>query len=527
MFFKKININFISLTTIYSLFITVFYNTEIFTILDERFNISSIHSEIFENFFYFLIFLILFAYLFIFLILFGIRGALKPLIIFLLITSSFLLYFKNVYGVAVNENIILSFTDSIIEKNFSEITDLFSLKLLLYIFFFGILPSLPLFFINIKFPYFKKEFFLRISSMLIMLILLIGLVAVDYKGVSLTVRENKELNQKTIPHYYMMSLLDIVKDKVRFKKEFSILEHTTVSLNTNSKITGIIVLGETARADFFSLNGYQKNTNPNLSKINIVNYNNAFSCGTLTKVSLPCMFYLGDYHEFSPVKATNETNLLDIILSTNTDVSWVDNNSGCKHVCDRVKTIELSTKEKTNYDEILMDHVDQLISESKNNKNLIILHTAGSHGPKYYKRYPEKFDFFKPSCKSNNPQDCTKEELTHAYQNTILYTDYFLSLLIKRLKQLDHESFMIYASDHGESLGEHGLYLHGVPRSIAPKEQIHIPWIMWFSDQYKENNDLKFIDEGTEISHEYFPHTILKALKIESTLYKQNKSLIK
>ena len=92
MFFKKININFISLTIIYSLFITVFYNTEVFTILDAKFEISSLHSEIFENFFYFLIFLVLFTYLFIFLIFFGIRGALKPLIIFFLITSSFLLY---------------------------------------------------------------------------------------------------------------------------------------------------------------------------------------------------------------------------------------------------------------------------------------------------------------------------------------------------------------------------------------------------------------------------------------------------
>ena len=137
------------------------------------------------------------------------------------------------------------------------------------------------------------------------------------------------------------------------------------------------------------------------------------------------------------------------------------------------------------------------------------------------------FEKFKPSCKSNNPQDCTKKELIHAFENTILYTDYFLSLLIKRLEKLDHQSFMIYASDHGESLGELGLYLHGAPRKFAPKEQIHIPWFMWFSDQYKKNNKLDFIKEDTEITHEYFPHTILKALKIESTLLKENKSLIK
>jgi len=524
--FKKKNIHFLTLITAYSLFIIIVFNYDIFIELDQFFLKAGKHTEIFENFFYLLIFLVLFLYLFIFLIIFGIRPLLKPLISFLLITSSFLFYFKNVYGVSVHENIILSFVDAITEKNLSEITDLLSLKLLLYILIFGVLPSLTLLLFNVNYPSIKKEYFIRISSALSLFVIIIGLVAFNYKGVSLTIRENKEINDKSIPHYYMMSLFNIAKDSIKPKQKFLSLKNQTNILEPNKKITGIIVLGETARADFFSLNGYADNTNPNLSKMDIVNYSNAYSCGTLTKISLPCMFYLGDYENFSVKKARNQTNLLDIILSTKTDVSWLDNNSGCKHVCDRVKTIELSSEDKTNYDEILLSYVDQMILESRNQRNLIILHTAGSHGPKYYKRYPDTFEVFKPTCKSNNPQVCSKKDLINTYKNTILYTDYFLSVLIKRLEELDHETFMIYASDHGESLGEHGLYLHGVPRKIAPKEQIHIPWVMWFSDEYKKNNKLALLKKDTEITHEFFPYTILKALKIESTLFNPNKSLI-
>lgn len=554
--FNKININFLTLITSYSFLIALIFNWDVFVVLNFNFSLTSVSSLTFKYFFFILIFLVLFFYLFTFLILFGFRSILKFLIIFFLITSSILLYFKNVYGVSVNEGIILSFIDSITEKNYDEINDLLSYKILYYVLIYSILPSLPLCLINVIYPSIKKEIFLRISSLLILLIFILGLIGANYRNVSLTVRVNKELNQRTIPHYYMMSLFNIIKDSFRPKQEFKVLKHETKSKASNSKITGIVVIGETARADFFTLNGYKRNTNPNLSKIDIINYSNAYSCGTLTKVSLPCMFYLSDYKNFSVKKATNETNLLDIISSTKTDVSWLGNNSGCKHVCDRVKTIEMSHQksilkneyneeiecgrcvyfgpylptsdhQQIKYDEVLLPYVDQMILESKSRKNLIVLHTAGSHGPKYYKRYPPIFEKFKPSCKSNNPQDCTKKELIHAFENTILYTDYFLSLLIKRLEKLDHQSFMIYASDHGESLGELGLYLHGAPRKFAPKEQIHIPWFMWFSDQYKKNNKLDFIKEDTEITHEYFPHTILKALKIESTLLKENKSLIK
>ncbi|NCU55982.1 MAG: phosphoethanolamine transferase, partial [Candidatus Fonsibacter ubiquis] len=219
-------------------------------------------------------------------------------------------------------------------------------------------------------------------------------------------------------------------------------------------MVGIVVVGETARADHFSLNGYSRKTNPKLEKQNLSNFNNAYSCGTLTKTSVPCMFYVGDYASFDVAKANQRANLLDIITASGVAVTWFNNNSGCKHVCDQVKTIDLTKiYSEEQYDEQLIIELDKILDNNKSKKTLLVLHSMGSHGPKYYKRYPKEFDKFQPSCKNNNPQECSKEELINAYDNTILYTDHFLDLLINKLKKQNKKSFLIYASDHGESLG--------------------------------------------------------------------------
>jgi len=524
---KRFQFHYLTIISLYVVYIIIVFNYPIILELDKFFDQSAVHSEIFEHFFYILVFLILFGLLFIFILLFGVRYLLKPIIILLLLCSSSIFYFRHTYGVAVDEGVILSLFDALIEGNTNEIFDLISVKLLLLIFTLGFIPSIPLFFTTIIYPSFKKEIITRTGLIISTFLVLIGLIASNYKDVSLTARQNKQLNQSAIPHYSVSSLFSIIKHSFQSKPAFATLDEKPKIKNSNEQIIGIVVVGETARADHFGINGYTKQTTPLLQKTNIINYTNAYSCGTLTKISVPCMFYLKNYDQFDVNKAKYQANLIDVIDASGADITWIENNSSCKNVCDRIKnkTIEIITDQENTYDEMMFKFIDTILKNNRNPRTLIVLHTMGSHGPSYYKRYPIQFEQFKPSCKSNNPQECSKEELINAYDNTIIYTDYFLHQLIERLKKQNKKSFLLYASDHGESLGEHGLYLHGVPAKIAPKEQIHIPWILWFSEQYKKEK-LQLVEPTNKITHEYFPHTILDALKIESKYLKKEKSLI-
>jgi lipid A ethanolaminephosphotransferase len=524
MIFKK-NIHFVKLSLIYSFLIAVLFNYTVFSKLNFYFVNSPGHT-LFESFFLLLVLLVLWSLLFIIFLILGMRYFLRPLIGFVLIMSSIIFYYKKTYGISVDEGIIVSGIDAFKEGNFNEIRDLFHYKIIAYIILMGIVPSIPLLFIRVKYPSLIKELITRVASIVLIILGLFALIFVNYKDVSITARVVKKLNQETIPHYSISSMINLVKHSFRKNIKFTVLD-SKPSTEIDKPILGIVVVGETARADHFGLNGYHRNTTPLLEKQNITNYTNAKSCGTLTKVSVPCMFYLGDYDNYSERKARFQTNALDIASSAGVEVLWVENNSSCKNVCERIKKTIVVTDQNDTYDELLLEHTVKFINNLKNKNGLIVLHAMGSHGPKYFKRYPKQFEKFLPSCKSNAPQDCSREELINAYDNTILYTDFIVNSLIEILKKDNLNSFLIYASDHGESLGEKGLYLHGVPMRFAPKEQTHIPFLLWYSDSYKENNKIFLKNKNENITHEHFSHTILKSLKVKSTALKEEKSLLR
>jgi len=261
----------------------------------------------------------------------------------------------------------------------------------------------------------------------------------------------------------------------------------------------VLVVGETARAESFSLNGYAKNTNPELSKQDILNFSQVSSCGTATAVSVPCMFSGMPRADYDEQLAGHREGLLDIAKRAGYQVTWIDNNSGCKGACDRVEQYQIPEDLKQKWckdgeclDDILIDSLKlYLASIPKDDKRprLVVLHQVGSHGPAYYKRAPEKYQPFKPTCDTNAIQGCSPAELINSYDNTIVYTDHVLSQMINILKEVsNYQTGFWYLSDHGESTGEHGMYLHGSPYSIAPSQQTHIPMIMWFSDGWKQHN---------------------------------------
>ena len=260
------------------------------------------------------------------------------------------------------------------------------------------------------------------------------------------------------------------------------------------KTVGILVVGETARGDRFSLNGYPRDTNPLLSQRSLISFTDAQACGTTTFFTIPCIFSFLPEKKFTPYKAEHESNVLDVLNSAGVHVLWRDNNPNCKSVCDRVANENLASRpdpaspyfNNGEYlDEVLLSDLEAYI-DAQEGDVLIVLHQMGSHGPAYFRRFPAASASFTPYCKDKAQQLCDQAGLDNSYDNTIVYTDYFLDKAIELLARNNdkYPSFLFYLSDHGESLGENGVYLHGAPHVLRIKEQFHIPMILWFSPAY-------------------------------------------
>jgi lipid A ethanolaminephosphotransferase len=291
----------------------------------------------------------------------------------------------------------------------------------------------------------------------------------------------------------------------------------------------VLVLGETARAANFQLNGYARPTNPKLSTLDIVNYPNVQSCGTATATSLPCMFSHFGRKAFSDDEGSRFESVLHVLARAGMRVIWRDNQSGCKGVCDGLEVQDVSAlkvapycEQGRCYDEILLHDFDSLTSSNK--PTVVVMHQLGSHGPSYFARYPKHFAKFAPECKEADLRLCNKEAITNAYDNTIVYTDHLLASIIERLRtEKNFATALIYVSDHGESLGENGLFLHGLPYAIAPLVQKHVPMVMWMSQDFRtsagiDQNCLKARASGS-FSHDNLFHSLLGLLAIDTKVY--------
>ncbi|HEU5162114.1 MAG TPA: sulfatase-like hydrolase/transferase, partial [Thermoanaerobaculia bacterium] len=291
----------------------------------------------------------------------------------------------------------------------------------------------------------------------------------------------------------------------------------------------VIVVGEKARAAEFWLDGYNRETNPDLRQDKVINFPHVDACATSTADSLPCMFSSFAKSDFDAEKGRRYESLLDVVQHAGMRVIWRDNNSGCKHVCDGVVT-QLLDKEQIAgvcqggecFDEVLLEGWDELAAGDDN--LLVVLHQKGSHGPAYYKRYPKEFERFTPACKSEDFDQCTQEEIRNAYDNSILYTDHVLGQVIARLAaSRDRDTAMLYVSDHGESLGENGLYLHGLPMAIAPDTQKHVPMVLWMSPGFASRFEIDAEEltarASRPYSHDNLFHSVLGILDIRTRVY--------
>lgn len=388
-----------------------------------------------------------------------------------------------------------------------------------------------------------KAKIIHIIGSLGVILLLLFMFYIDYAAIF---RENRDLKGMISPQNVISSSLSYYHKKAP-KQNLPLVVYgedahqiKNVAQVTPPKLM-VLVIGETARAESFALNGYTRATNPQLSKQSIINFTQVSSCGTATAVSVPCMFSGMTKQNYDEELASHREGLLDLAQRAGYKVTWIDNNSGCKGVCDRVENYQIPKDIQAKwcvdgecYDEILIDSLNAYLAQLAPNDStprLIVLHQMGSHGPAYYKRSKSPHQPFQPTCDSNAIQGCSPQQLLNSYDNSIVYTDHVLNQIIETLKPIQHyQTGFWYLSDHGESTGEHGLYLHGAPYAIAPTQQTHIPMLMWFSPQWKQQAPQQISclnqQQNQLLSQDNLFPTVLSLLDIQSTVIDKNNDIL-
>ncbi|HDG1682790.1 TPA: phosphoethanolamine transferase EptA [Kluyvera ascorbata] len=345
---------------------------------------------------------------------------------------------------------------------------------------------------------------MRAGTVTVSVLLILLVAGLFYKDYASLFRNNKELVKSLNPSNSIVAMnswyFHHEMDNLPLVKIGEDAKQKAVMKNGPRKNLTILIVGETSRAANFSLGGYDRETNPLLAKDNVVYFPKTASCGTATAVSVPCMFSNMPRTGYDESLAHHQEGLLDIIQRAGIQVQWNDNDGGCKGACDRVPHQDVTALNLPGqcingecYDDVLFHDLEKTI-DAMQGDGVIVLHTIGSHGPTYYNRYPPEFRRFTPTCDTSEIQSCSQEQLKNSYDNTILYVDHIVDKAIKLLqsKQDKFTTSLVYLSDHGESLGENGVYLHGLPYSIAPETQKHVPMLLWLSDDYQKRYGVNY-----------------------------------
>lgn len=441
----------------------------------------------------------------------------------ILLSSAMAGFYMQTFGIVIDSVML----ENIWHTDKKEAAGLFSLEMFVMVFVTGFIPAIWVFFRAPDTYFVRDSLKLRFSQILLLLGILMGCVAPFTAGYASFIREHKLVRMYANPTFVHYSLIKWLQQSMHAPDTQGlalVAQDAKPIVRPMQHELIIMVVGETARFDRFSLNGYHKLTNPRLQQENLVSFKNVSSCGTSTGVSVPCMFSVLGRRNYDEQKAEHMENALDVLKQNGVFVMWRDNNSDSKGVAIRIpyddyQTPARNTRCDTECRDVgMLDGLAKVVAEHKDEDILIVLHQMGNHGPEYYRRYPKGFEKFTPVCHQSDLSQCSQLEIDNAYDNAILYTDYFLSEVIRFLKHYDRtrETAMLYVSDHGESLGEHGLYLHAAPYLIAPKEQIHVPAILWLGPHfdYQISQVKPYVDYP--LSHDDLFCTLLTAYELQS-----------
>ncbi len=463
----------------------------------------------------------------------------------LLLTGSLVSFYAVKYGIIFDSSMM----NNLLQTNLAEAKSYLNWYSGTVFLLFGVLPTIILWSVRIKW---SRTCWRGLAErgliFSIALLILGGIYLAYYQNYASIGRNNPILRKELSPYNYLYSFYKVVKHTY-FDKPIPFLklaEDAQIDNPEERPELFVVVIGETARAQNFPQNGYERNTTPFTEHIdNLTFFQHVRSCGTATAVSLPCMFSAMSRQDYDEKRAVNSSSIADILMYAGYHVTWFDNDGGCKGVCDRIPHVkDLQNIPKNHaycnsdscYDEVLLPLLQQRLAEATHHKQstIVFLHLMGSHGPTYYQRVPHRDKKFKPACERADIENCSLDEIRNSYDDTLVYSDKILAQVISILTPYaqDFGTGLVYISDHGESLGEYGMFLHGTPYAFAPEFQTRVPMMTWFSSSFIADHqlDLKCLQQRAqqeEFSHDNFYHSILGILDVNTSYYESEMDIFR
>ncbi|MDR7134285.1 lipid A ethanolaminephosphotransferase [Lysobacter niastensis] len=466
------------------------------------------------------------------------RWTAKPLLIALLLVTSVAAHFMSQYTVYLDADMIRN----ILHTDGKESGELVSAGMLPSLLTLGVLPSLMVWRVRLRHRAMGRAVMVRGAWVLLAVMVASGAALGSFQNLSALMRNHRELRHLVTPGNYLVSLGRVLADDQAGK------HRPRTPLGINAHIAGrpmearprllVLVVGETVRAQNWGLNGYARQTTPELSRLAPINFTQVSSCGSATEVSVPCMFSPWGRAHYDKDRVKHSESLLHVLEHAGIHTLWRDNQTGCKGVCDGLafESFEHASVPKVCDAEGCMDEVMlQGLAGAVDRRNgdvVVVLHQLGNHGPAYYKRYPTHLRRFTPVCETSELGDCSQQQIVNAYDNAVLHTDEFLASTIRMLAaQTDRDTALIYLSDHGESLGENGLYLHGVPYAIAPETQTRVPMVMWLSSGFAASRgiDMQCMKREAQApaSQDNLFHSVLGLMQVSTPEYDGQRDLFR
>ena len=466
------------------------------------------------------------------------RHTVKPLLTALLLVSAGASYYMDRYSIYVDRAMLRN----VLATHYKEATELLGSGLLLHLLAWGVLPSLL-----VWWPQLKRRTLGR--AVMVRLVWVSGALAIGiasllpvFADFASLMRNHKEVRYLITPGNLVAAAAANAWGRARMPNRPRLPVGADARMGAawdgrTRPTLFVLVVGETARAKNFSLNGYGRETNPQLARHGVINFPHVRACGTSTEVSLPCMFSQFGRRHYDEDEILTHESVLHVLARAGFKVLWRDNQSGCKGVCDGLAQEQLDRASTEGLcaqgqclDEVLLQGMEGIARDSRGNL-FVVMHQLGSHGPAYFKRYPAALKRFQPACESEDLRRCSPAEIVNAYDDSLLYTDFFLGKVIDFLEraQETHDTAMLYVSDHGESLGEGGLYLHGMPYPIAPDVQKDVPFVVWLSPAFRAGFGIdQECMRGRAVepaSHDNLFHSLLGVLDVETAAYDRRMDL--